>query len=286
VLLTGSLLSALLAISQGNTWGWSSSAVLSLALLGATLLVGFAFVERRSPAPMVDMRVMGQRAAWSANVAAFAIGVGLFIAGVLIPMVATLPATSGHGFGLTYAQTGLVLLPGALGILLGGWVAGTSINRVGARWLVGCGALSAAFGYAVLAFERDEVVALVLANVPVGFGIGVAVSSITNLVVGSVDDTRTAAFAATTAVSRSIGAALGSQVAVAIVVSAGVVAPGLPVDSGFTGGFLVGLVAALMALGATLAIPERHADPLVEVTPSDSSRGYEPRRRRRLMPGG
>lgn len=270
LLLTGSLVTVLLAISEGNSWGWSSPAVVMLMAAAVVLLITFVAFERQSPAPMVDMRLLGQQPAWSANLAAFAIGVGLFIAGVLIPRIATLPPGPGYGFGLTYAQTGLVLLPGALGILLGGVLSGALITRVGARLLVACGALSAALGYALLAFERGSVPAVVLANIPVGFGIGLATSSITNLVVGSVDDAHTSTFAATTAVSRSVGAALGSQVAVAIVISAGLTSRGLPAEYGFTGGFLLGLLTAVVALAATLAIPTRDADPLMGVRAMDS----------------
>jgi hypothetical protein len=111
-----------------------------------------------------------------------------------------------------------------------------------------------------------------LANLPVGFGIGLATASITNLVVGSVDASRAATFAATTAVSRSVGAALGSQLAVAIVTSAGMASPGVPAENGFTGGFLLGLVTAIVALAATLAIPGRLADPLVQMNAIGTSR--------------
>ena len=105
------------------------------------------------------------------------------------------------------------------------------------------------------------------ANVPLGFGIGLAFAAITNLMVRAVSERRTAVFVATTLVSRAAGAALGAQVAAAIVIAGGIVEPGFPADSGFTGAFVLGLGAALVALGATIAIPGRVADPFLGSAP-------------------
>jgi MFS family permease len=270
LLLAAALVTFLLPVSQANRWGWTSTEVLSLMVFSVILVFAFVAFESRSAAPMVDMRLLSRRPAWSANLAAFAIGFAFFTAGVIIPTISTLPTASGYGFGLTYAETGLVLVPGALAIVAGAWSAGLLIPRIGARILVGCGALSAATGYALLAFEHGSVAAVVLGNAPVGLGIGLGVASLTNLVVRSVDDANTSAFAATTAVSRSVGAALGAQIAAAIVISAGVV-DGYPAAPGFTGAFVLGLIATLVALAATIAIPARRTDPLISGAPVEAS---------------
>jgi MFS family permease len=260
LVLTGSLLALLLAISEGNDWGWSSGRVLTLFVVSAALSAVFVAVERRRRAPLVDMRLMARRSVWSANAVAFAMGFALFIAWLVVPQIGALPTASGYGFGLTYAQIGLVLLPGALAIVVGGWASGRLFRRTGARALAGCGALAAGGAYALLAVEHGSVAWVVAANVPLGFGIGLAFAALTNLVVRSVDEARTSVFAATTAVSRSTGAALGAQVAAAIVIAAGVVAPGFPAEHGFTRAFVLGLIASVVALVATTALPAHGRD--------------------------
>jgi MFS family permease len=230
--------------------------VVGLLVGSAALFAAFVGVERLRPSPLVDMRLMAHRPVWSATVVAFAMGFALFIAGLVVPQLAALPAASGYGLGLTYAQIGLVLLPGALAIVAGGWASGRLFERAGARTLAGCGAFAAGAGYAVLAIEHGSVAWVVAANVPLGFGIGLVFAALTNLVVSSVDDRRTSVFAAATAVSRSTGAALGAQVAAAILIAAGVVA-GFPAEHGFTGAFVLGLAASGAALAATAAIPAR-----------------------------
>ena len=122
-----------------------------------------------------------------------------------MPQIARLPTASGYGLGLTFAETGLVLLPGALGIMVGGWASGAPARKVGARTLVGAGAVAAAVGYAWLALDHGSVGSVVAANVPLGFGIGLAFAALVNQVAHSVSEQRTAGFVAMTLVCRITG---------------------------------------------------------------------------------
>jgi MFS family permease len=267
VLLVGALVSFLLAVSKANAWGWGSTKVVTLIVAAVVVLIAFIAYERSTAEPLLDMHLLSRRPAWSANLVAFAMGFALFIAGIVIPQIAVLPSVSGDGLGLTYTQTGLVLLPGALAIIVGGWASGLLVGRLGARTVVAVGALAAGVGYAALAAADRSVAVVVIGNVPIGLGIGLAIAALTNLVVRSVDHGRTSAFAATTAVSRTVGAALGTQIAAALVISADVVGQ-FPADEGFTRAFVLGLIAAVVALGATAAIPAPSSDPLVARSPT------------------
>jgi len=266
-LLATALFTALLAISQGNAWGWTSARIVLLLVASAVSFAAFVFAERAASAPLVDVRLVARRPAWSANVVAFAMGFALFIAGVVIPQIATLPEASGYGFGLTITQTGLLLMPGALAIVAGGWASGSLVTVAGVRPLVAAGAILCAGAYASLVIAHDTVTAVLLANAVLGLGIGLAIPALMNLVVHSVGAQHTSVFAATTAVTRSIGAALGAQVAAAIVIGAGVVELGFPAEDGFTGAFTLGLIATLLALAATPLIPTKRTDPVVRGAP-------------------
>src|SRR5436190_1717364 len=52
----------LLGISQGPSWGWSSTRVLGLFALAVVSLVAWVRFELHVPAPLVDMRMMLRRA--------------------------------------------------------------------------------------------------------------------------------------------------------------------------------------------------------------------------------
>lgn len=255
------LFAALLAISEGNNWGWSSLRVIGLFVAAGALLAAFVVVERSTPAPMIDLRLLARRQVWSADLTAFAMGFALFIAGVVTPQVVTLPPVTGFGLGLSYTETGLLLTPGALAIVAGGWASGALVRRVGTRALAACGAVLAGVGYALLAGAHDSVTPIVAGNVAIGAGIGLAIPAVTNLVIATAGGDVTTIFAATTAVSRSVGAALGAQVAAAVVIGAHVAGSRFPSEQGFTRAFVLGLVAAVGALAATLTMPRRADDP-------------------------
>ncbi len=265
VLLTAAMIAALVAISQGNSWGWSSARVTGLLAAAAVLLSVFVLVERVVSAPLIDVGELSQRPVWTANLGAFAIGFALFIAWVAVPQLAALPAASGYGFGLTVTETGLLLLPGAAMIVAGGWLSGRLAERTGARLLVGAGTALAAVAYLSLTLFHDALPAIATAIAILGLGLGLALAAITNLVAGSVGERRTSVSVAANAVLRTTGAALGAQVAAAIAIGAGLAAPGVPAERGFTGAFALGGAAALVALAAAALIPGRAAlDPFVE----------------------
>jgi MFS family permease len=262
----------LLAISKGNDWGWGSARVVGLFAGAVAVLAFFVAVERGSSAPLIDLEQMARRPVWSANLAAFAVGFALFIAGVIVPQIATMPEATGYGLGLTITETGLLLLPNAVMIVVGSWVSGRVTRRVGARALVGTGAVCAAVAYVLLAALHDSAAVIAAANALLGLGLGLSLAAIANLVVRSVGERRTSVSVAANAVVRTTGAALGAQIAAAVVIGAGVAAAGLPAERGFEHAFILGAIAAVVALAASTVIPGRLADPLVgEVVAPEAS---------------
>ena len=51
----------MLALTEGEHWGWSSPLVAGVLLLSATLLGLWGVVEARSSSPMVDLRMLAHR---------------------------------------------------------------------------------------------------------------------------------------------------------------------------------------------------------------------------------
>ena len=91
VLLAGWLVALLVPISQGPTWGWLSARTLGLFALAAVVLPTWVWVESRSDAPLVDMRMMRLRPVWTTNLAALVIGFGMFASFILVPQFVELP---------------------------------------------------------------------------------------------------------------------------------------------------------------------------------------------------
>ena len=61
VLLAGSLTALLVALTEGEGWGWTSLPFLGLMLASAVLLATWILAGLRIAEPMVDMRMMSER---------------------------------------------------------------------------------------------------------------------------------------------------------------------------------------------------------------------------------
>ena len=245
----------LLGISKGNDWGWSSARTVGLLSLGVGLLVAFCALELRIAHPLVDLRLMAGRSLASANLAALAVGFGLFIAAVVIPQLASLPPATGYGLGLSATEIGLLLVPTALALLAFGALGGRLVAVLGARAVVVIGAACGTLAYASLALWHDGVAEVAAANGLLGAGIGLSIAGITTLVVTSVEPSATSGSVGINALIRTIGAALGAQMAAAIVTAAGLVQGLAPDESGFTGAFVLGAAASGVAVLAATLLP-------------------------------
>src|SRR6202035_1586667 len=123
----------LLAISETTRWGWGSTKTLGLILVGFVFLGVWIAVELRSRNPLIDMAMMRIRGVWTANLAAFLLGAGLYSSFIVFPQFAQLPKSTGFGFGASVVVSGLYLLPSTLGMGLLGTVAGRVARRFGSK---------------------------------------------------------------------------------------------------------------------------------------------------------
>ena len=93
----------------------------------------FTRVEATRPQPLIDLRVLGERAVAATNLTGFLVGFAMFASFLLIPQFAQAPESSGYGFGATVTESGLLLLPAALAQLIAGPLAGRLGSRIGFR---------------------------------------------------------------------------------------------------------------------------------------------------------
>ena len=78
VTLTLGLTALVLALVEGNSWGWGSAGIISLLAVAVISLVGFVAIERHSPVPVVDFRFFASRSFIGANLVAFAVTFSMF----------------------------------------------------------------------------------------------------------------------------------------------------------------------------------------------------------------
>jgi EmrB/QacA subfamily drug resistance transporter len=278
-LLSLALASLLLGVSQGNAWGWSSTGI--LGLFAAAVIFGVAFVsfERRVAEPMVDMELMAQRAVWSTNLVAFAIGFAMFGSYVLIPQLVELPAVTGYGFAETTTVAGLLMLPSALVMLGAGPLSGWLGSRFGSRLPLALGGGFALLAYLELALFHETLAEIAFGALLVGIGIGLAFAAMANLVVEAVRQDQTGVATGINTIMRSIGGSIGAQVAAAMLAGHVILGGRFPAERGFTEAFAMSAGAAVVALIATSIIPRPRRRARAPLAGDErSARGAGPRK--------
>jgi EmrB/QacA subfamily drug resistance transporter len=247
-LLTTGMSVVLFAIAQTTTWGWGSPRTLALLAGGLAVCAAWIRVELRSRQPLVDMTMMRVRGVWTVNLAAFLLGGGLYTFFLVLPQYAQLPVSTGFGYGASVVVAGLYLLPSALVMGVLGTVAGRVERRFTSRRALVTGAVVSAVACAWLAVASQHPYDMLLSGALFGVGIGLAFSALGNLIVSAVPEEQTGVASGMNTVLRTLGGAVGGQIAATFIVASTV--HGLPQLSGFTETFAM---AALFLAGCVVA---------------------------------
>jgi EmrB/QacA subfamily drug resistance transporter len=246
----------LVAISETIDWGWTSTRTIGLLAAGFLLCAAWVLVEVRSREPLIDMAMMRIRGVWTANLTAFLLGAGMYSSFIVFPQFAQLPKSTGFGFGASVLASGLYLLPSTATMMVVGIAAGPIAARFGSKAATIAGSVftAAAFGLIAAAHERPWEM-LVSAGL-MGIGIGLAFAALGNLVVQAVPAHQTGAAGGMNTVMRTIGGALGGQVA-ATLIADHVGRHGYPAVTGFTETFVMATAFLVVCTLAGLLIPAR-----------------------------
>lgn len=255
VLLSSMLVAGLLCISQGSTWGWGSPQTVGCLLAAVILGVFLVVVERRSPEPLVDPALVVSGGLVWTNLVTLVISVGMFAAVTLLPRFVQASSSAGYGFDYSPSQTGVLMIPTAVMMVCAAPVATALARRFSAAVAFRIGAVAAAVALTMFAVAHEEPWQLYLGGAVLGLAYGLAFASLGGLVVGAVEKEQTGAATGVNTILRTIGGALGAQVAAVILESSG--GPGLPSEGGFTVAFLASAAVAVLALVAASGISVR-----------------------------
>ncbi|OCI30021.1 MFS transporter [Oerskovia enterophila] len=248
-LLAGGLAGLLLAVSQGRSWGWTSPLTWGVGLAAVCALAVLVLVELRSAAPLVDVRTFRNRSLVITSVLTLALGFVPYVFYVSLPLI--LQAQPSAGSGLTVTQTGLVLLPSAVLVFVGGRVAPALSIRFGAKSLAITAVLVMAVAGAGLAVWPGEMWSVLVFFTLLGLGNGIGFAVCAQLVTMLSPADEVAAATGLNAVLRTVGSAVAAPVTTALlagaVVQGGTVSSTTPFSVAFGLAAVVGLVALVVA---------------------------------------
>ena len=261
------LLALVYALIEGNSRGWTSPLIVGLLAVSAVGVGAFLWIERRTPAPMLELALFRDRTFASGNALQIISGFGIF--GVYFFL--SLYVQGILGFSPTKA--GLVFVPMALLITVVAPASAKVVERVGAAATIGGGMLISAAGFLVLervgqsAGFADLVPGLVL----IGVGGGLTTPLI-GAVLARVPVEKSGVASGVLNTMRELAASLGIAVTGAILASreTAAISRGATHTAAFVDGYQIGLYAsaAVMTAGALLALVAlRHdtaeAEPLI-----------------------
>ncbi len=211
--LTGSgLVLLLIGLFQGSTWGWTSPTIVTMLVVGATLLGLFTRHTLRVRAPLVEMRILAN------PVFAVAMAsVGLMAAAQYSRLV-YIPLELGTVRGISELQIGLTMLPTALGIAITMPIGGRLADRVGARIpaSIGIVVLGATF-WPLANLTTTTPLPVISAIVFVGgLGSGLAMMTPNIVAMNSVPGRKVSQATGLSSVARQLSAAVGTALLASI----------------------------------------------------------------------
>jgi EmrB/QacA subfamily drug resistance transporter len=194
-----------LALVEGNSWGWGSPAVLALLAVSALSLVLFAVAETRVPEPMVDFRFFRSRSFLGANLVAFIVSFGM------LAMFFFLALYMQNVRGYSPLEAGVRFLPSTVVIILVAPIAGRLSDRIGPRPLMTAGLLlvsGSLFWQGHLAPDTSFNF-LVGAFVLMGLGMGLVMSPMSTAAMNAVDQAKAGVASGVLSMSRMVGGTFG-----------------------------------------------------------------------------
>ncbi|WP_233498840.1 MFS transporter [Blastococcus sp. TF02A-26] len=280
-LLGAGLVLLLLPVSQGNAWGWTAAPTLGCAGAAVVVLAAWVVLQRRLREPLVRPSMLTDPRTLAPNIAGLMTGLGLFVSFIaVLQYVQTPPEVAGYGFGSSVLEAAVVyLLPGGVAGIVLAPVAGRVVARLGALPTLLAGGLAGLAGFLLLALLRGSTAGVVAGSLLAQVWVTIAYAALPTLVVQAVRPSETGVANAVNSITRSVGQAAGSALAVALLTAGTDPATGLPRASAFTLVCLIGVgaaaVVALVALGAVLRGGRRPGpqDPLADVERATAGSG-------------
>ena len=205
VLLTVALTAFVLALIEGNEWGWGSGREIALLVVGAAATALFLINESRVSAPIVDFTFFGSRNFVGANTVAtiisFAMMGSFFFLAIYLQDL----------LGYSALETGVRFLPTTVVLVIAAPIAGRVADQIGSRLPMVLGLVITAF--ALYLFSRMDASTtyndLLPAWILLGIGIGLTMSPMSTAAMNAVPVDKAGVASGTLQMFRMVGGTIG-----------------------------------------------------------------------------
>ena len=249
---------AVYALSEGPSRGWTSPGIATSGAVGLLALAAFVAVELRSAAPLVQLRLLGNRLFRSTLL------VSLFASAGFTGILFLVPLFLQEARGASPLASGLTTFPEALGVIVSTQLVARLYPLIGPRRLMAGGLTWVALAMALLGFVRLDTDPWLIRLLMFMIGIGMAYIFLPNQAASFATISRADTGQASTlfSVQRQVGSALGvaalSGVLAAVGGRDGGGLPGPSLEA-YRAAFLAAATLAIVGALIALRVPDRDA---------------------------
>ena len=199
------LTALVLALIEGNSWGWGSPEIVALLLTAFAGIAGFAFTELHSRVPMVDFSFFRSASFLGANAVAFVISFAMLAVFFFVALYMQ------NILGYSALEAGVRFLPSTVLIIVTAPVAGRLADKFGPQRLIVTGLLLNAVSlYIQTHIDTNSGYGLLLvAFMIMGVGIGLTMSPMSTAAMNAVETTKAGVASGILSMSRMVGGTFG-----------------------------------------------------------------------------
>ena len=267
--LAGAGLAALMyAVSEGPARGWTSPTIDVTAAAGVLLCAALVVVELRTSAPMLDLRLLGNRLFRSATTVLVLSTVSFLGTLFLVALFFQ------DGFGVSALQSGLSTFPEALGIMAGAQIAARLYPYIGPRRLMRGGLIGVAVSIGLMALVPFTASLWVMRVLMVFLGLSQAhvFAPAQAAAFATISPAATGRASGMFNAGRQLGGAVGVALLSTVISAVGVMrqtgSGPAPNAAAYHWAFVAAAAVALFAAALTPAIDDRAAAPTMRRAPA------------------
>ncbi|NPA75747.1 MAG: MFS transporter [Euryarchaeota archaeon] len=204
---------ALVAVTRAPTIGWEDKQTITLFVISAISFIALFLWERRAESPLIPISVISARNPMLANIGIMMAGFGIQMMSQANTYILQMPQP--YGFGKSVLDTGLLMTPSAVAVLIVAPLAGKLMLKLGVRFFAVLGSLTAFFGLLLLAKYATSVELwnFIAMTVVVSVGIILMNVSLINVLIFSVDRRVMGVATGANSLFRNFGATWGPAIA-------------------------------------------------------------------------
>jgi EmrB/QacA subfamily drug resistance transporter len=215
---TGGLFALVFGFSNAETQSWGAPLTVAALAAAVVLLAGFVVAERRSPHPLLPLRVVADRARGGSYLAVATVGAGMF--GVFLFLTYYLQRT----LGFSPIQTGLAFLPMIAVVMVTATLGNTKlVPRFGPRRMVSAGMLFGAGAMLLLTrigVDTSYATHVLPAIMLLGLGLGLVMAPSMNTATAGVQASDAGVASAMVNTGQQVGGSVGTALLSTLAASA------------------------------------------------------------------